>query len=93
VPTRSLFLVTENYHMPRALIEVRRAVGDVEIIPYPVRQAPYLQQQWWRDERAVRGLFLEYTKYLLAQVRQGAPPAIAEQIRAPDAAAQQKGPG
>ncbi len=36
---RSLIVVTSNYHMPRTLIELRQAMPDVELLPYPVKVA------------------------------------------------------
>lgn len=35
---KTITLVTSNYHMPRAMLEFRRAVPDVSIIAYPVTQ-------------------------------------------------------
>jgi uncharacterized SAM-binding protein YcdF (DUF218 family) len=35
---KTITLVTSNYHMPRAILEFRRAVPDVSIISYPVGQ-------------------------------------------------------
>ncbi len=32
----SVILVTNNYHMPRSLMEMRRYVGDLDLQPYPV---------------------------------------------------------
>jgi uncharacterized SAM-binding protein YcdF (DUF218 family) len=66
---RRLVLVTETYHMPRALLEVRQAVPGVQIIPYGIRQPPYDVDDAWSNERVFRGLLLEYTKYLLVHVR------------------------
>lgn len=36
---KTITLVTSNYHMPRAMLEFRRAVPDISIIAYPVVQA------------------------------------------------------
>lgn len=33
---KTLLVVTSHYHMPRALIEMRRALPDVRVSPYPV---------------------------------------------------------
>ncbi len=33
---RSVIVVTANYHMPRALLEMRRAMPDVALLPVPV---------------------------------------------------------
>jgi uncharacterized SAM-binding protein YcdF (DUF218 family) len=62
-------LVTDSYHLPRSLVEVRRAVPRVAIVPYPVVASPYNQANWWTNERASRGLALEYGKFLVANIR------------------------
>jgi uncharacterized SAM-binding protein YcdF (DUF218 family) len=63
---KRLILITDNYHMPRSLFEVRRANPDVTIVPYPVVVDMYADKNWWKNERATRGLALEYGKYLVA---------------------------
>jgi uncharacterized SAM-binding protein YcdF (DUF218 family) len=61
-----LILITDNYHMPRSLFEVRRANPSLTIIPYPVAVGVYADKDWWKSERATRGLALEYGKFLVA---------------------------
>lgn len=66
---RSLWLVTSNYHMLRALQEFRRAMPEVEIFPYPVVPQHVSSEAWWRSA-GVRNLYLvEYHKYLGAVLR------------------------
>lgn len=36
---RSIRVVTAGYHMPRALLELRRALPEAEFVPHPVRPA------------------------------------------------------
>jgi uncharacterized SAM-binding protein YcdF (DUF218 family) len=66
---RSLILVTDNYHMPRSLLEVTPLVPDVRVTPWPVSDGKGNGQPWWRDERASRRLALEYGKYLVVRAR------------------------
>jgi uncharacterized SAM-binding protein YcdF (DUF218 family) len=65
----SLRLVTANYHMPRSLLEFRRAMPAVRIVPHPVFPESFKREDWW----AWRGTFtlvaLEYNKYLLTLAR------------------------
>jgi uncharacterized SAM-binding protein YcdF (DUF218 family) len=61
-----LILITDNYHMPRSLFEMRRANPSITIIPYPVADGIYADKDWWKSERATRGLALEYGKFLVA---------------------------
>ncbi len=66
---RSAILVTNNYHMPRSLLEMRRYLGDVELQPYPVVHRKLENGEWLQDPAAARLLFTEYMKYLAAFAR------------------------
>lgn len=55
---KRLIVVTAGYHMPRALLELHRALPDVQLLPAPV-QSPAL-----RDATRVRTLAVEYDKLL-----------------------------
>ncbi len=68
---RSLIVVTSTYHMPRALIELRLAMPDVQLLPYPVK-APRLETRWWSDGRTSWVLCKEYLKFLTAAARYAA---------------------
>ena len=77
---RSLRLVTSAYHMPRSLLEFRRAMPDIAIVPNPVFAGNVKQRQWWEWPGTLTLIATEYTKYLAAVVRpwvigeaQGAP--------------------
>ncbi|MBO6903041.1 MAG: YdcF family protein [Rhizobiaceae bacterium] len=65
----SAILVTNNYHMPRSLLEMRRADAALRIVPYPVVNTPLSGGEWLRNREALRVLFTEYTKYLAALMR------------------------
>ncbi|MBO6717383.1 MAG: YdcF family protein [Rhizobiaceae bacterium] len=65
----SAILVTNNYHMPRSLLEMRRANSALTIVPYPVVNTPLGDGEWIRQPDALRVLFTEYTKYLAALAR------------------------
>lgn len=66
---RSLRLVTAAYHMPRSLLEFRRRMPGVEIVPHPVFPPHVKQDEWWRWPGSAHLLAIEYTKYLLAWLR------------------------
>lgn len=66
----SVILVTNNYHMPRSLLEMRRILHDVDIQPYPVVNTSLSQGQWLTDPDALRVIAFEYAKFLAALVRQ-----------------------
>ena len=63
---KRLILITDNYHMPRSLFEVRRANPSLTLVPYPVQADLYTGKDWWRNERTLRGLALEYGKFVVA---------------------------
>ena len=62
----TLRLVTAAYHMPRSLLEFRRALPEVEIVAHPVFPRGLDQQQWWTDGDSAAVLLGEYLKYLFA---------------------------
>lgn len=66
---QSLIVVTSNYHMPRALAELRDGLPDLELIPYPVVSAKMRDSSWWQSSQAVRLMSSEYMKYVLVSGR------------------------
>ena len=64
-----VILVTNNYHMPRSLLEMRRYIGATALLPYPVVNRQPDDGGWMTKPDAVRVLFTEYTKYIAALVR------------------------
>ncbi|MGE0748079.1 MAG: YdcF family protein [Rhodospirillales bacterium] len=67
---RSLRLVTASYHMPRSLLEFRRAMPEMAIVPHPVFPERFMQGEWWRWPGTASLVVAEYHKYLLAHARQ-----------------------
>jgi len=65
----SVILVTNNYHMPRSLLEMRRILRDVEIEPYPVVNTSLSNGRWFTDPDALRVIATEYVKFIAALVR------------------------
>jgi len=65
----SVILVTNNYHMPRSMLEMGRMGNGVEILPYPVVNTRIDRGEWLTKPDALRVLFTEYTKYIAALVR------------------------
>lgn len=94
---RSLVVVTSAWHMPRAMMELGRALPDVELVSYPVVTSQMGAEQWWRDPATVKLLLKEYAKYLMAAVKirpaqAVAVPAVAEPPPAPTGGAPERGP-
>lgn len=65
----SLRLVTANYHMPRSLVEFRRALPGVTLVPHPVTPQKVRLDGWWSWPGTAELIIGEYNKYLLALVR------------------------
>ena len=68
---RRLIVVTADYHMPRALIELHAAMPEATLIPYPVVTDSVNVRRWWKSGAQSRRLILEYSKYLAILAREG----------------------
>jgi uncharacterized SAM-binding protein YcdF (DUF218 family) len=66
---RSLLVVTSSYHMPRAMVELRRHLPDVELHPAPVVTEKLKGLDFWRHPDLLRTIGMEYAKFLVAYAR------------------------
>lgn len=66
---RSLIVVTSNYHMPRAIVEMSHSMPDITLIPFAVIGDKWRDEPWWSSAATFRLLLIEYVKYLVAEVR------------------------
>jgi uncharacterized SAM-binding protein YcdF (DUF218 family) len=76
----SIIVVTSNYHMPRALVELGRVMPDVTLIPYAVVENNVHLDRWWTYPGTTRLLISEYLKYLPALARLGATQLVSKLI-------------
>jgi uncharacterized SAM-binding protein YcdF (DUF218 family) len=67
--SKSLIVVTSNYHMPRAMAELRHELPAFDLRAYPVVTLRMRDANWWRSSHAVRVLGTEYLKYVVALAR------------------------
>ncbi|MCR9121453.1 MAG: YdcF family protein [Phyllobacteriaceae bacterium] len=65
----SLIVVTNDYHLPRSMLEMRSALPDVAIVPYPVVNTEADADDLAAFADRYRVLFGEYAKYLVARAR------------------------
>lgn len=72
---KSIIVVTSNYHMPRAMAELRHQLPDIALIPFPV-VGDQLRASW-SNGPTLRLLFWEYVKYTVAVGRMWLPFQIA----------------
>ncbi len=84
---RTLILVTADYHMPRALLELRAAMPKVALHPYPVATQTLDVRRWWKTPEAARRMTVEYCKYLAVLAR-----SSLERLRHPGRRAPQADP-
>src|SRR6202045_1342498 len=66
---KSLIVVTSNYHMPRAIVELSHAMPDVTLIHLAVVGVKWREDPWWTNGATMRLLLSEYVKYVAAEVR------------------------
>jgi len=66
---KSLIVVTSNYHMPRAIVELSHAMPDVTLIPFSVVGDKWRDEPWWTSGTTFRLLLSEYAKYVAAELR------------------------
>lgn len=64
-----VIVVTNDYHMPRSLTELRAQSPDIEWIRFPVSNAPLPDETLRQRADRHRVLLIEYMKYLLARLR------------------------
>jgi uncharacterized SAM-binding protein YcdF (DUF218 family) len=66
---KSLIVVTSNYHMPRAIVELSHAMPDVTLVPFAVVGDRWRDEPWWMSGATLRLLLSEYVKYVAAEIR------------------------
>ncbi|WP_411287489.1 YdcF family protein [Phenylobacterium sp.] len=87
---RRLIVVTSDYHMPRAMLELRAVHDgpDEDLQAYAVPTESLKAKRWWRSPRATRLMVMEYSKYLAILGRET---VLGLGPRDPPGAAQQEG--
>jgi uncharacterized SAM-binding protein YcdF (DUF218 family) len=65
-----LIVVTDDYHVPRALLELKLAMPDVALIAYPVSTRTTKPGVWGSDVGAAARLAGEYVKYVVIRIRE-----------------------
>jgi len=68
-----ILLVTSDFHIPRALIEFRRAMPGINVLPYAVPTSGLGVDEngrtmWWRNPARIMTICREYGKYLASLV-------------------------
>jgi uncharacterized SAM-binding protein YcdF (DUF218 family) len=66
---QSLVVVTSNYHMPRALAEIRHQIPQATLMPFPVVAERQRAGPWWSNAPTMRLMISEYVKLIFARLR------------------------
>ncbi|WP_242218740.1 YdcF family protein [Shinella zoogloeoides] len=66
---RRVLVVTNNYHMPRSLLELKVSDPQTEFIAYPVVNSDLKNGNWLREPGVMKAMLSEYLKYCLARLR------------------------
>ena len=67
----TLIVVTSDFHMPRAMMELKGAMPEASFIAYPIRTRELDASHWWRSHEGARRMIVEYNKFLAILFRQG----------------------
>jgi uncharacterized SAM-binding protein YcdF (DUF218 family) len=65
----AVIVVTANFHMPRALLEMGYEMPGTELLAFPVVTERSREGQWWRDPAMARLWVIEYAKFVAALLR------------------------
>lgn len=81
-----IIVVTSEYHMDRALVELQRNMPEAELLPYAVLTTRVRPADWYRNPPTARRLFEEWLKYRVAVFRAGPAARIgpADDTRTPE---------
>ena len=67
---KRLIVVTSDYHMPRAILELKGALPEDQLQPYPIVTDELDAKHWWTSGWGARRMIVEYSKYLVILVRE-----------------------
>lgn len=68
---KTLIVVTADYHMPRSILELRAALPEAILRPYPVVTSTLDARSWWKTSEGSKRMAFEYCKYLVILAREG----------------------
>ena len=65
----NLIVVTSDYHMPRALLEIKADLPEAKLVQYPVATPDLDARGWWKSPKGAKIILIEYDKYLAILAR------------------------
>lgn len=66
---KTLIVVTADFHMPRALLELHATMPRATLYAYPVQTGVLNAKRWWARPEDARRMIVEYCKYLVILCR------------------------
>jgi uncharacterized SAM-binding protein YcdF (DUF218 family) len=68
---KRLIVVTSDFHMPRALLELRAVMPEATFTAHPVATEQLNARRWERSPGTAKFMIDEYNKYLIVLAREG----------------------
>lgn len=66
----AIVVVTSNYHIERAVLEMRRSMPEADLHPYPVESPTINAKRWWSDLKSTRRMLIEWVKWRVITISQ-----------------------
>ncbi len=66
-----IVVVTSEYHMDRAMLELRHAMPEANFVPYAVSSTKVAPRKWYSNGATARRLFEEWLKFRVVSLRLG----------------------
>ena len=66
---KKFVLITSNYHIPRAILEFKNKMPNLEISTYPITPKSHDITNWLNSSETFSLIFIEYSKLLIASIR------------------------
>jgi uncharacterized SAM-binding protein YcdF (DUF218 family) len=76
-----VLVVTNNYHMPRSLMELKRADPDTDYIAFPVVNSDLASSHWMKNPQTFRTILTEYVKIAAASIGSNLPRESGQGLR------------
>ena len=64
-----ILLITSNYHIPRSILEFQNKMPNLKILYYPIIPKKHQINKWLKSFETFSLIFIEYCKYIIANVR------------------------
>jgi len=64
-----ILLITSNYHIPRSILEFQNKMPNLKILYYPITPKQHQINKWLTSFETFSLIFIEYCKYIIANVR------------------------